>query len=777
MRVFSKQVSGGIGCLALIATMALAGPASAAPFVASQTQHFAGSEDVVTGDFNGDGDADLATLFETSVRILMGEAGATFSAPVSYDLGTGASAIELADVNGDSDLDLIVANYPDANDAGARVALLLGAAGGTFDAASTIVSSYYPMDLEVGDFNGDNDPDVAVVGGSPRVLTGGAGATFTDSGSLNLGGAVLDSGDFNGDGDPDLVAATNGQLDAEVRVVLGGAGASFGTPTYLGASGPASDALLVSDFNGDSDPDIAVAHSMGGNSVSIFLGASGSTFGTPASVPAGAPIETIEAADFTGDGDPDLALVRHESALRIMVGGSGGSFSFGVDAGSSSRGVAIGDFNGDADRDFVLTSGYTFEGFGEVGSITVYAGTEPAAPTALTSSPVSPAKDTTPQISGTAGADDSVRLYTTASCSGTPAATGTSAAFASPGLTATVPAGSTTTFRATAFDGLTASGCSANSVSYREASPSLDVTSSSHPPPGHFVPFTSAGVAGTTSGIFYLATSADATCAASYDAQSPTSQGLGVDYTAAGPYSFTSQGTSGTRRVCVYLYEQETSGVYSGAYDLSQPADAADTVITSNGPVADSDGDGTPDSQDACPSVAGPPGSSANAPGCPAPVQTPPPYTPPPTYEAPTYTPPTYTPPTYPAPTGSFEGGAFDEGEHSFEIEYFVAAKAPLRKFLRTGVVGSMSCLGCSFTSRVKIPATLAKKLRLKSATIGTAKASSIEGTVKLKIRLSTALRAKLAKVTKFVVTVNTTVIDSRAVKTVIAAKRQTLSR
>ncbi len=60
-----------------------------------------------------------------------------------------------------------------------------------------------------------------------------------------------------------------------------------------------------------------------------------------------------------------------------------------------------------------------------------------------------------------------MRLYPTAGCTGTPAATGTAAAFASPGLTVTVAAGSTTTFRATATDGAgNASACSTSSLTY-----------------------------------------------------------------------------------------------------------------------------------------------------------------------------------------------------------------------------------------------------------------------------------------------------------------------
>ena len=95
----------------------------------------------------------------------------------------------------------------------------------------------------------------------------------------------------------------------------------------------------------------------------------------------------------------------------------------------------------------------------------------PAAPTVTGSEPASPADDNQPELKGTAEPGSTVRLYPTAGCSGTPAATGTAAAFTSPGLTVTVTDDSTTQFRATATDlaGNT-SPCSSAPLSYVEDS-------------------------------------------------------------------------------------------------------------------------------------------------------------------------------------------------------------------------------------------------------------------------------------------------------------------
>ena len=97
--------------------------------------------------------------------------------------------------------------------------------------------------------------------------------------------------------------------------------------------------------------------------------------------------------------------------------------------------------------------------------------TAPALPTSLAATPAGPANNNSPAISGTAEAGSTVKIYTTAACTGAPTATGTAAAFASPGITASVSDDTSTTFKATATDAAgNVSGCSTSSVSYTEDS-------------------------------------------------------------------------------------------------------------------------------------------------------------------------------------------------------------------------------------------------------------------------------------------------------------------
>src|SRR5205823_2094166 len=94
--------------------------------------------------------------------------------------------------------------------------------------------------------------------------------------------------------------------------------------------------------------------------------------------------------------------------------------------------------------------------------------TAPAAPTGLGSTPASPSSNASPSISGSAEASSTVKLYTTSDCSGTPAATGSTTTFASPGLGVSVAVNASTTFKATATDAAGNISACSNGFTYAE---------------------------------------------------------------------------------------------------------------------------------------------------------------------------------------------------------------------------------------------------------------------------------------------------------------------
>jgi Tol biopolymer transport system component len=95
----------------------------------------------------------------------------------------------------------------------------------------------------------------------------------------------------------------------------------------------------------------------------------------------------------------------------------------------------------------------------------------PSAPALTGTSPASPAASTTPALLGEAPAGTSIKIYATEECEGAPVATGTAAELKAPGITVSVAPGSTTSFRATATDGLGDTSACSGAVTYRQENP------------------------------------------------------------------------------------------------------------------------------------------------------------------------------------------------------------------------------------------------------------------------------------------------------------------
>ena len=96
---------------------------------------------VAVGDFNGDGQQDLAVANYNSdnVSILLGDGTGNFSAPTNFSVGTGPLSLAVGDFNGDGNQDLAVANRLSGN-----VSILLGDGTGNFSAPTNFAVGNYP---------------------------------------------------------------------------------------------------------------------------------------------------------------------------------------------------------------------------------------------------------------------------------------------------------------------------------------------------------------------------------------------------------------------------------------------------------------------------------------------------------------------------------------------------------------------------------------------------------------------------------------------------------
>jgi hypothetical protein len=118
---------------------------------------------VATGDFNGDGKADLAVAngFDNNVSILLGNGNGTFQAAVNYGAGTYPYSVAVGDFNGDGKTDLAVTNAGNSVTPG-NVSLLIGNGDGTFQAPLDYNAGVLPGSVAVADFDGSGKAELAM---------------------------------------------------------------------------------------------------------------------------------------------------------------------------------------------------------------------------------------------------------------------------------------------------------------------------------------------------------------------------------------------------------------------------------------------------------------------------------------------------------------------------------------------------------------------------------------------------------------------------------------
>jgi hypothetical protein len=250
--------------------------------VAPQFSYGVGTDptSLAAGDFNGDGNLDLAVANSDAgtVNMVLGAGTGHFSHPVStsYAPGPNISALAAGDFNHDGKLDLVTANQGNRS-----VSVLLGNGDGTLQTAVSYAVGSSPDSVAVGDFNGDGKLDLVTANQGTNdvsVLLGNGDGTFQPAVSHAVGvdPTSVAVGDFNDDGHPDLVTANAGSNT--VSVLLDNGNGTF-QPAVNYAVGSDPNSVAVGDFNDDGKPDLVTANT-GDGTVSVLLNTSVLSIGT-----------------------------------------------------------------------------------------------------------------------------------------------------------------------------------------------------------------------------------------------------------------------------------------------------------------------------------------------------------------------------------------------------------------------------------------------------------------------------------------------------------------
>lgn len=151
--------------------------------------------------------------------------------------------------------------------------------------------------------------------------------------------------DFNGDGQPDVATFAS--------VLLGKGDGTFQAP-LVHAVGINPLSLVVGDFDENGIPDLAVSDFSG---LEVFAGKGDGTFGKPTAYPGIGLAGFIAAADFNGDGHTDLLVTGNDGTAQLFLGIGDGTFrpALSVPIGTASAGaITVSDFNGDGNPDFAV---------------------------------------------------------------------------------------------------------------------------------------------------------------------------------------------------------------------------------------------------------------------------------------------------------------------------------------------------------------------------------------------------------------------------------------
>jgi hypothetical protein len=282
---------------------------------------------LASADLNGDGMLDLVGLLavtDTSgIDVLLGQIDGGLSGPYHYE-GLGGIAVALGDLDGDGFAD-VVGSGP-----GGVVVLFNGGNGSFYD----------QLHIELALDNDAEPLDVAI-------------------------------GDLNGDGRPDIV--TSGYLG--VDIIFNQGARSFAPPVKLLLADAGSGLLTVADFNGDGLADIAVNL----RTPEIFLSLRDGGFESP-SQPSGleggesfyalVPLACMNAApDLVGIsvgsyGSGSFEGVNVPAVMTLYNDGSG-RFRRGEmysPHSDSDSWLAVGDFNGDCIEDVIVDGVETCDG-------------------------------------------------------------------------------------------------------------------------------------------------------------------------------------------------------------------------------------------------------------------------------------------------------------------------------------------------------------------------------------------------------------------------------
>jgi len=321
------------------------------------------SADVVSGDVNGDGIADLISsqLGTGSVVVKINDGTGQFSASQTITTSSSMAHMQLVDIDDDGKLDLL------AMRAGTNeLAIFKGNGNGTFQNATTYFTGTSSPEFygrtAIADFNQDGKLDLVQAGTDAIFVSvgdgqGGFGAAVSFATGLTVGGRVA-VGDIDGDGKLDIVSS-DGQTGFTARVMLANGDGTFRQGAAMSSAGNFGiQDLQVADLNNDGKAEVLISE-VNSADVSVFSNNNGTFTRTSydTSAHGGNRSGKILVQDFNNDGYKDFTVVDWDNSRAFtFLNNNSGSFSTPTTVAISNQGATgatSADFNNDGTFDIV----------------------------------------------------------------------------------------------------------------------------------------------------------------------------------------------------------------------------------------------------------------------------------------------------------------------------------------------------------------------------------------------------------------------------------------
>lgn len=280
----------------------------------------ANPEGIATGDFDHDGDVDLAVaLFGAhALQLVLANGDGTFTPGATFPLGVEPSMVVADDFDGDGWLDVAVNERLDGD-----VAVLINDEAGDFGPATFLAVGDETRDVVSGDVTFDGLPDLLVSARDDRrvrVFENQGGGAFAQLIDLSYGSQLEPHGiglaDLDGDGKVDLYSVSRGSVFEAPQVFLRFNGGNPWVGPINGAfAGVGTVGVVHGDFDLDGFVDVATGNA-DSNDVSIMRNAGGGFFNRGIEFPIGGDhpdCPAMVAADLDGDDDLDVVTFNEGS--------------------------------------------------------------------------------------------------------------------------------------------------------------------------------------------------------------------------------------------------------------------------------------------------------------------------------------------------------------------------------------------------------------------------------------------------------------------------------